>query len=209
MDDLMNATVDDVKAFHRKFYAPNNATLVVAGDINKDEVKAMVEKYFGEIPAGEPIEKRIPIPTSVSSTVKLYHEANFARAPRLTMVFPTVEQFTKDAYSLSYMGQLLSGGKKTPMYRILVKDKKLTSGVNAGNMALELAGIFQISVTANPGVSLTEVEKAIFEAFDLFEKEGFTEEDLEALKARNETGFYNNFSSILSKSFTLGEISDV
>lgn len=205
MEDLMNATVDDVKAFHRKFYSPNNATLVVAGDINKDEVKAMVEKYFGEIPAGEPIEKRSPIPTSVSSTVKLFHEDNFARAPRLTMVFPTVEQFSKDAYALSYLGQLLSNGKKTPLYKVLVKDKKLTSGVSAYNMALELAGIFQISVTANPGVNLTEVENAIFEAFEMFEKEGFTEEDLAALKARNETGFYNNFSSILSKSFTLGE----
>ncbi len=205
MEDLMNATVEDVKAFHRKFYSPNNATLVIAGDISKDEVKAMVEKYFGEIPAGEPIEKRSPVPTSVASTVKLYHEDNFARAPRLTMVFPAVEQFSKDAYALDYLGQLLSGGKKTPMYKILVKDKKLTSGVGAYNMALELAGIFQISVTANPGVNLNEVERAIFESFDLFEKEGFTEEDLTALKARNETGFYNSFSSILSKSFTLGQ----
>lgn len=205
MEDLMNATVEDVKAFHSRFYSPNNATLVVAGDINKDEVKTMVEKYFGEIPAGEPIEKRTPLPTSVSSTVKLYHEDNFARAPRLTMVFPAPEQFSKDAYALDYLGQLLSNGKKTPLYKVLVKDKKLTSGVNAYNMSLELAGSFEISVTANPGVNLTEVEKAIFEAFEMFEKEGFTEEDLAALKARNETGFYNNFSSILSKSFTLGQ----
>jgi len=205
MEDLMNATVEDVKAFHKRFYSPNNATLVVAGDINKDEVKAMVEKYFSEIPAGEPIEKRSPIPTSVSSTVKLYHEDNFAKAPRLTMVFPAVEQFSKEAYALDYLGQLLSNGKKTPLYKVLVKDKKLTSAVSAYNMALELAGVFQISVTANPGVNLTEVEKAVFESFDMFEKEGFTEEDLKALKARNETGFYNNFSSILSKSFTLGE----
>ncbi|MFZ2338158.1 MAG: pitrilysin family protein, partial [Bacteroidales bacterium] len=205
MEDLMNATVEDVKAFHSKFYSPNNATLVVAGDINKDEVKALVDKYFGEIPAGPPVEKRSPIPASVTSTVKLYHEDNFARAPRLTMVFPTAEQFSRDAYALSYLGQLLSNGKKTPMYKILVKDKKLTSSVSAYNMALELAGIFQISVTANPGVNLTEVEKSIFEAFEMFEKEGFSEEDLAALKARNETNFYNNFSSILSKSFTLGE----
>ena len=205
MEDLMNATVEDVKAFHRKFYSPNNATLVVAGDISKNEVKAMIDKYFGEIPAGEPIEKRSPVPTSVSSTVKLYHEDNFARAPRLTMVFPAVEQFSKDAYALDYLGQLLSNGKKTPLYKVLVKDKKLTSAVSAYNMALELAGVFQISVTANPGVSLTEVEKAIFEGFEMFEKEGFTEEDLTALKTRNETGFYNSFSSILSKSFTLGQ----
>jgi zinc protease len=205
MEDLQNATVDDVKAFHKKFYSPNNATLVVAGDINKEEVKAMVEKYFGEIPAGEQVEKRTPLAPSLSSTVKLYHEDNFAKAPRLTMVFPTVEQFSKDSYALDYLGQLLSNGKKTPLYKVLVKDKKLTSAVSAYNGSMELAGTFEISVTANPGVSLTEVEKAIFEAFDMFEKEGFTEADLTALKARNETGFYGRFSSILSKSFTLGQ----
>ena len=204
MEDLQNATVEDVKAFHKKFYTPNNATLVVAGDINKEEVKALVEKYFGEIPAGEPVEKRTPMPAALTSTIKLYHEDNFAKAPRLTMVFPVPEQFSKDSYALDYLGQLLSNGKKTPLYKVLVKDKKLTSSVNAYNQSLELAGTFEISVTANPGVSLAEVEKAIYEGFALFEKEGFTEADLTALKARNETGFYGQFSSILSKSFTLG-----
>ncbi len=205
MEDLQNATVEDVKAFHKKFYSPNNATLVIAGDINKEEVKALVEKYFGEIAGGDPIEKRSPVPAAISSTVKLYHEDNFAKAPRLTMVFPAVEQFSKDSYALDYLGQLLSNGKKTPLYKVLVKDKKLTSSVNAYNQSLELAGTFEISVTANPGVSLTEVEKAVFEGFEMFETEGFTEEDLNALKARNETGFYSRFSSILSKSFTLGQ----
>jgi zinc protease len=205
MEDLQNATVADVKAFHKKFYTPNNATLVVAGDINKEEVKALVEKYFGEIPAGEPVEKRTPIPAALSSTIKLYHEDNFAKAPRLTMVFPVPEQFSKDSYALDYLGQLLSNGKKTPLYKVLVKDKKLTSSVNAYNQSLELAGSFEISVTANPGVSLAEVEKGIYEGLEMFEKEGFTEADLTALKARNETGFYNQFSSILSKSFTLGQ----
>ena len=205
MEDLQNATVEDVKAFHKKFYSPNNATLVVAGDINKEEVKAMIEKYFGEIAAGDPIEKRSPVPASISSTIKLYHEDNFAKAPRLTMVFPAAEQFSKDAYALDYLGQLLSNGKKTPLYKVLVKDKKLTSSVNAYNQSLELAGTFEISVTANPGVSLAEVEKAIFEGFEMFENEGFTEEDLTAIKTRNETGFYGRFSSILSKSFTLGQ----
>ncbi|HBC80285.1 MAG TPA: peptidase M16 [Bacteroidales bacterium] len=205
MEDLQNATVADVKAFHKKFYTPNNATLVVAGDINKEEIKALVEKYFGEIPAGEPVEKRTPLPAALNSTIRLYHEDNFAKAPRLTMVFPVPEQFSKDSYALDYLGQLLSSGKKTPLYKVLVKDKKLTSSVNAYNQSLEIAGSFEISVTANPGVSLAEVEKGIYEGFEMFEKEGFTEADLTALKARNETGFYNQFSSILSKSFTLGQ----
>jgi len=205
MEDLQNATVDDVKAFHKKFYSPNNSTLVVAGDINKEEVKALVDKYFAEIPKGETIEKRTAMPATLASTVKLYHEDNFARAPRLTMVFPTVEQFSKDSYALDCLGDLLSNGKKTPLYKILVKDKKLTSSVMARNGSQELAGSFTISVTANPGVNLTEVEKSVFEAFEMFEKEGFSEDDLTRIKARNETYFYNSFSSILSKAFTLGQ----
>ena len=205
MQDLQNATVDDVKAFHRKFYSPNNSTLVIAGDINKDEVKTLVEKYFGEIPKGETIEKRGPMPAALASTVKLYHEDNFAKAPRLTLVFPTVEQFSKDSYALDCLGDLLSNGKKTPLYKVLVRDKKLTSSVSARNGSQELAGSFEITVTANPEVSLTEVEKAIFEALDMFEKEGFSEDDLTRIKARNETSFYNSFSSILSKAFTLGQ----
>ncbi len=92
---LTSASVEDVRAFHKKFYAPNNATLVISGDINKEEVKALVEKYFGEIPSGEAIEKRGPMPATLASTVKLYHEDNFAKAPQLTMVFPTVERYLK------------------------------------------------------------------------------------------------------------------
>ena len=204
MEDLTNATVDDVKAFHGKFYIPKNATLVISGDINKEEVKALVEKYFAEIPGGDPVDKVAPKNVSLASTVKLYHEDNFAKAPRYTMVFPVPEQFTKDSYALDYLAELLSNGKKTPLYKVLVKDKKLTSSARAFNMSLELSGMFRISVTANPGVSLNDVEKGIFEAFDMFEKEGFQEEDLIRIKAKNETDFYNNFSSILMKSFTLG-----
>jgi len=205
MQDLQNSTVADVKAFHSKFYTPNNATLVIAGDINKDEIKPLIEKYFGEIPKGEAIEKRGPMPATLDKTIQLYHEDNFAKAPRLTLVFPTVEQFSKDSYALDCLGDLLSNGKKTPLYKVLVKDKKLTSSVSARNGSQELAGSFEITVTANPGVNLTDVKKAIFEAFDMFEKEGFTEDDLTRIKARNETNFYGQFSSILSKAFTLGK----
>jgi zinc protease len=205
MEDLTNATVDDVKAFHRKFYSPNNAFLVISGDINKAEVKEMVKKYFGEIPSGEKIEKRPPMPTTLASTIRLYHEDNFAKAPLLTMVFPTVERYSKDSYALNFLGELLAGSKKSPLYTVLVKDKKLTSRVMARNGSQELAGVFTISVNANPGVNLTEVEKAIFEGLAKFEKEGFTAEDLTRIKAVYETGFYNRFSSVQGKAFTLAE----
>lgn len=205
MEDLTNATIDDVKAFHKKFYSPNNATLVISGDINNSEVKAMVKKYFGEIPSGVAIEKRKPMPVSLASTIKLYHEDNFAKATQLTMVFPTVERYSKDSYALNYLGEILAGSKKAPLYTVLVKDKKLTSRVSARNGSQELTGAFTFSVTANPGVSLTEIEKAIFEGLAKFEKDGFSEEDLTRIKAGNETGFYSRFSSVQGKAFTLAE----
>ena len=205
MEDLASASVENVRAFHKKFYAPNNATLVISGDINTEEIKALVEKYFGEIPSGENIEKRGPMPITLASTVRLYHEDNFAKAPQLTMVFPTVERFSKDSYALNFLGDLLANTKKAPLYVVLVKEKKLTSRVMTRNGSQELAGSFMISVAANPGVNLTDVENAIFEGFAKFEKDGFTEEDLTRIKAGYETRFYNTFASVQGKAFQFAE----
>ena len=205
MEDLTSASVEDVRAFHKKYYSPNNATLVISGDINKEEVKALVEKYFGEIPSGEKIGKRGPMPVTLASTVRLYHEDNFAKAPQLTMVFPTVEKFSKESYALNFLGDLLANTKKSPLYVVLVKDKKLTSRVMTRNGSQELAGSFMISVGANPGVNLTDVEKAIFEGFAKFEKDGFAEEDLTRIKAGYETRFYNSFASDQGKAFQFAD----
>ncbi|MCU0378373.1 MAG: insulinase family protein [Bacteroidales bacterium] len=203
MEDLANATVEDVKAFHSKFYIPNNATLVVSGDYETEEVKALIQKYFGEIPAGAELADPVPVKVTLSETKKLFHEDNFARAPQYNMAYHAPEQYTKDAYALDVLAQLLGQGKKSPMYKVLVKDKKLTSSVYVSNSSQELSGNFRISVTANPSTSLNDVEKAIFEAFTMFETEGFTEKDLERTKARIETNFYNMISSVMYKSFML------
>ena len=208
MEDLFNATIDDVKEFHGRYYVPNNATLTLAGDFDTDEAKALIEKYFGEIPGGEIVVDMEPMPVSLEKTVKLYHEDNFARTAALTMVWPTPEQYNPDAYALNFLGQILSQGKKAPLYRVLVKDKKLTSSARASNRPSELAGKFTVSVNAFPGVSLSEVEKAIEEAFALFEEEGISETDLERIKAGQETSFYNGISSVLGKSFQLARYNE-
>ena len=208
MEDLFNATIEDVKAFHSKWYGPNNATIVVAGDIDLEETRTMVEKYFGEIPGGEPMTDLAPMPVSIESTKKLYHEDNFAKTPELTMVWPTVERYSKDAYALDFLGELLASGKKAPMYKILVRDKKLTSVVSAVNYARELTGTFEISINANAGISLAKVEDAIFEAMELFEEEGITERDLERIKAGQETQFYTDIGSILEKGFQMARYNE-
>ena len=198
MEDLFNANIEDVKEFHAMYYVPNNATLVIAGDIDPAETKRLVAKYFEEIPSGKAIPRRDPVPVTIEKTKKLYHEDNFATTPQLTMAWPTVQSYHPDSYALNFLTQILSSGKKAPMYKVLVRDKQLTSRVGIFNSAQELGGRFQISVNANNQVSLADVEKAIFEAFELFEKEGITENDLEKIKAGMETSFYNQLSSVYS-----------
>lgn len=203
MEDLFNAQVEDVKEFHAKFYVPNNATLVLAGDFDVIEAKELIEKYFGEIPRGNEVIDPVPQPVRLEKIIKLYHEDNFARAPQFRMIWPTAEQYSDDAYPLAYLSQLLSRGKKAPLYKVLVKDRQLTTNQSANSRSQEIAGNFTIMVTANESVSLKDIEEGIFEAFRLFEEEGFTKEDVERIKASQETDFYNGISSILGKSFQL------
>ena len=124
-------------------------------------------KWFSE-KKGKEIEDPKPIPVKLDKIKKLYHEDNFARAPQINMVWPTVEQYHDDAYALNFLAQILSDGKKAPMYKVLVKDKELTSRTSAYNNAMELAGMFRINISANQGKSLDEIEKAIFESFETF-----------------------------------------
>ena len=203
--DLQNATVDDVREFYDRFYGPNNATLVLAGDFETEEAKQLIEKYFGEIKRRQEVEPLKPQVVTLSETRRLYHEDNFATAPQLNMVWPTTEQFTDDAYALDFLGEILANGKKAPLYKVLVKEKDLTSRTRAYNNAQQLAGEFQISITANNDKNLKDVEAGIFEAFAMFEQEGVTDRDIERIKAGLETQFYNGISSVLGKSFQLAQ----
>lgn len=205
LEDLQNATVEDVKEFYDKYYGPNNATLVIAGDFDETEARELVEKYFGEIKKRQEVEPLEVQNVSLDKTKRLYHEDNFASAPQLNMVWPAVEQYTKDAYALDFLGEILSDGKEAPLYKVLVEEKELTSQPYAFNSADQIAGKFRIMVTANADVDLDSVEAGINEAFTLFEKEGVTERDIERIKAGLETDFYNGISSVLGKSFQLAQ----
>ena len=202
-DDLQNATIADIHNFYKKWYGPNNATLVVAGDFDKAQIRQWIEKYFGELKSSPPVESPKPMPVTLSETKRAFHEDNFARSPELNMVFPTVEEYQKDSYALDFLAELFADGKKAPLYKVVVEEKKLAPSVSAFQNSSELAGVFRIRIRAFPQKNLTEVEKAIFEAFDKFEKDGFTQEDLDRIKAKTETQFYNGISSVLGKSFQL------
>lgn len=208
LDDLRNATLEDIRDFYTKWYGPNNATLVVAGNFDNGQTKQWIEKYFGEIASSEPIKDLPPMPIELSETRRAFHEDNFAQSPELTMVFPTVEQYHKDAYALSLFAELFSVGKKAPLYKIIVEEKKLAPSVMSFQSSGEIVGVFQTRVRTFPSVNLNDVEKAIFEAFERFEQESFTEDDLNRVKARTETNFYNGISSVLGKSFQLAQYNE-
>ena len=205
LDDLQRATLDDVKEFFRRWYVPNNVTLVVAGDFEPAQAKAWVEKYFSEIKPAEAITPLPKKPGVVKETVSFYHEDNFATLPQLTRTWPAVEQYHPDSYPLSVLAQYLSQGKKAPFYQVLVENKKLTDDVNIGNDTSELAGQIELGVRAFADKDLDDVSKALDEAFAKFEKEGISEKDLNRIKAGQETRFYASLSSVLGKGFQLAQ----
>jgi zinc protease len=203
MADIRHASLEDVKAYYEHFYGPNNATLVLAGDFNPDTVKVLLNKYFGEIKSHGEVAKRSAMVPVLTKTIKLYHEDNFANVPELTMVWPAPQAYQKDAYALDFLAKILADGKKAPLYKVLVKEKKLTSKTTAYNNSSELAGEFTISIRANEGKSLKDIEDGVFEAFDRFEKDGITETDIERVKAASEKRFYEGINSDFNKSIQL------
>ncbi|MCZ6701819.1 MAG: insulinase family protein, partial [Ignavibacteria bacterium] len=203
MEDLQNATLTDVHEFYKRWYGPNSATLVVAGDFDEERTKKMIEKYFAEIKSADKVENMNPMPIVLDETKRAYHEDNFAESPELNMVYPTVELFTSDSYALDFLGELLAGNKKSPIFKVIVEEKKLAPSVTAFQASEEIAGTFRIRVRSFPDIKLSDVESALTEAFALFEKEGFTKKDVERVKARLETNYYNGISSVLSKSFQI------
>jgi zinc protease len=205
LEDLQNSTLEDVKGFHGKYYGPNNATLVIAGDFDIEQAKKWVIKYFEEIPKGAEVEKISPMPVTLSETKKLYYEDNFARLPALQMVWPTVELYHPDSYPLEILAELLTDGKNSPFYQVLVEKEQVTSNAAMYTYPSEIAGEMRLAVRAYPDVDLDTVQAAVSEAFAKFEKEGFAEADLERIKAGIETNYYEGLSSVLGKAFQLAQ----
>jgi len=205
LEDLEAATLKDTQDFYARWYVPNNVTVTITGDFDLKEAKQYVEKYFGEIPKGEKTEPYGTRAGELSETIKLVHEDNFATVPRLTYVWPTVEQYHPDAYALDYLATYLTDGKTAPFNEVLVDEAKLSPGPSAFANTSEIAGEFYLIARSNEGTDLDELMPAIEQAFARFEENGMPEADLNRIKAGVEVSFYNNFSSALSKAIALSE----
>ncbi|MBT8319909.1 MAG: insulinase family protein, partial [Gramella sp.] len=205
LEDLQNATLQDVKDFYNKWYVPNNVILTIAGDFDKDQAREWVHKYFDEIERGPEIKVLEKQPVTLKETKKRYHEDNFARLPELTLTWPSVYSYHDDSFALEILSEYLAEGKNAPLYKNLVENKKLTGDVSMFNYTSELAGQLMLQVRAYEGKDLDSVKIAIDETFKEFERNGIPQKDLKRIKAGLETKFYNSISSVLGKGFQLAQ----
>ena len=203
--DVDAATLADAREFHARWYGPNNATLVVAGDIDVAQTKEWIEKYFGEIPSRPIPQVAEPPEVRLAESRRLYHEDNFGNLPLLTLSWPTVPRYHPDAYALDVLSDLLTDGRSTPLYKVLVEEEELTPQVATYHSAQELAGQFNFQALAYPGTDLNEVLAAVDAGFQRLEEQGIPEAELRRVKAGTETGFYRGLSSALGKAFQLAD----
>jgi len=201
--DLQASTLEDVREFYNQWYVPNNTTLAIAGDIDIQQTKEWVKKYFAEIPGGKEGPDLSKTPGKLEKKRLLYHEDNFAKLPELTMAWPTVESFHKDYYPLGVLAEYLSIGKKAPLYQVLVEEQKLTARVSMSNSSSELAGQMNLRVRAFQNTDLDTVYTAVDKALRTFETNGIPEADLQRIIAGMETNFYMQLSDVDGKAVQL------
>ncbi|MES2057862.1 MAG: pitrilysin family protein [Pseudomonadota bacterium] len=199
MADLNAATLKDVQGFYHRWYVPNNATLVIAGDFEPAHARNWIEKYFGEIPRGADVPRAAPRPAMLKATKSLMYEDSFAKLPRLTLTWPTVAVTNTDAAAIGVLFDLLVDGRDSPMTRTLVDELKLTDEVSGGQDEGEIASTGQIDVRAFDGVALDRVRAGIDAGFKRFDKDGIDPAALARVKTAQEAAFYAALQTVEGK----------
>ena len=169
-EDLDAASIEDVKAFFRRFYSPSNASVSIAGDFDGAEVIRLVERYFGDIPAGPAIHRLERLGTTIRGEARL-DVIDKVPLPRLYLVWPAPPAFDGDEAPLDILATVLGDGKSSRLYRSLVYDKQIARDVGVWNHAQEIAGEFMIQVTASPGHTLDEIQVVVEEELERIRRE--------------------------------------
>jgi zinc protease len=201
--DLDAATLADVKDFYRRWYVPNNVTLVVAGDFDPAQARRWVRKYFAEFPSGAAAPAQPPQPARLAATRKLLYEDNFAQLPQLSLAWPAAPALHPDSYALNILIDLLTDGKETPLHAVLVDELKVTSAVGGFENNGRLAGETHLRVRGFSDVDLDRILAGLEQGFARFEKEGVDRAALERAKTAQEVEFYDQVGSVLGKASRL------
>ena len=209
MDDLDAASVADVQAFFRTYYAPNNAVVAIVGDVDTKDTLAKVQKYFGNIPRQSPPK---PVDLTEPEIKGERHEAMQDKLARLSLVninYKIPSAMSDDAPALSALGSILGGGETSRLYQKLVKEKEICAGVNAGSAERLGPGSFRISCTVRPGKTIQEAESLISEEVSRILAAPVTEQELARVKTSARRGAVGLRESALSRALTLANDASV
>jgi predicted Zn-dependent peptidase len=216
MEDLDNTTVEDCHEWFRRYYGAANAVVVIAGDVDANDVLVRVEKYFGEIDSGPPIVRpEVNVPVHSGNTRSSYHDQ--VPEARVVLAWNTPQKGTREDALLSLAAGVLAHGKSSRLFKPLVYERQIASTVSAAQWSREICGNFTIAGHAKPGESIAEVEQEIVAILDDLLEKGPTEDELARIRAHFFSGFmkgmervggFGGKSDILASSLVFGGTPD-
>ena len=205
MEDLNSAKLEEFNAFFKKYYIPNNATLVVAGDIKPEQTKKWINEYFGSIPKGTPITRNFPKETPITQEFEeTVYDANI-QIPAYIFAYRTPAEKERDAYILSMLGSYLSKGKSSVLYKKLVDNEKKALAVEAFNLGLVDHSIFAFFAIPMGNTSKDVLKKDIDAEIKKLQTDLISEEDYQKLQNQVENDFVNANSSVEGIANTLAD----
>jgi zinc protease len=203
MDDLSAASVEDVKGFFRRYYAPNNATLTIAGDFNPDSAKAWVQRYFGNIPRNPqaPVRPLVPRVALARDTFAVLEDR--VQLPRTYSAWHSVRAFHPDAAALEALAKIVAGGRSSRLYQALVLDAPLAVDVGMRQEGNKLDGQLLLTATARPGVHPRAIDSVVTRVIADVAARGVTVRELERVKNGERASAIDGLSSVLGKAMRL------
>ncbi len=196
MEHLDAATLEEFQAFNKKYYVPNNAVLVVAGDFDKEQAKVWIKKYFGIIPNGNPIARQNFVEEPITQTIKASYEDSNIQIPMVVAAYRTPSMKTRDARVLDMISTILSDGKSSRLYKKIVDTKKIALQIGAFNYTQEDYGTYILyGLPLSPFTSeniITEVDQEIIN----LQSELISEKEFEKLQNKYENQFVNKNAGI-------------
>ena len=200
---IRNATDEDIENFHKMFYVPDNAVLVITGDIDIETTKPLVEKYFGDIPKGT-MAQRVPEITKRKLTAEVRDTVyDNIQIPALVKAYKIPELGHDDYYAVDMLNSLLSRGQSSRLYRRLVDEEQKSLQVMAMPLGLEHPGITLVFALANMGIDVKDIEASINEEIARVRNEMISENDLQKLKNQIESRMVNSNSTIAQRATNL------
>lgn len=196
------AKMEDVKEFFYKFYRPNNAILVVSGNVKTDEVRPLVEKWFGDIPRGNVSSRRLPVEPPQESLAEYIVEGNVP-VDAVYLGFHVCGRGEADYHTIDLLSDVLGNGPSSRLYRRLLKEKNLFSSIDCYISGSLEPGLLIIEGKPSDGVSLEEGEAAIWEELELLKRELLPAKELEKLKNKAESALVFSEVNVLNKAINL------